>query len=265
MKFLLAVACVFCAMSAMSQAPEHPESTELYFDLPKVEPAESIGAPPSDAIILFDGTSTDAFQKARYRSYGSMHDLAPHISGMVSEGVSSQVEWILANGEMEVKPGSGDIETKQAFGSIQLHIEWLSPVDEGKEGQLYSNSGIFLMGLYELQVLNSYDNTTYPNGQAGSVYKQKAPLVNASRPPGTWQEYDIIFTAPTFGKNGDMITPARMTVLHNGVLIQNNTALLGPTVYIGQTHYQSHPAELPLKLQDHGDKVRYRNIWVREL
>ncbi len=196
---------------------------------------------------------------------GSMEEWKPLIPTIKEDYSGDKAPWVIVNGELQVVPGTGDIETKRAFGSVQLHIEWMSPVDEGKTGQAYSNSGIFLMGFYEVQVLNSYDSKTYANGQAGALYKQSPPLVNASRPPGEWQSYDIIFTAPVFGSNGQIVSPARVTVLHNGVLIQNNTALSGPTVYIGSPQYMAHPSKLPLRLQDHGDKVRYRNIWVREL
>lgn len=220
-----------------------PEATEIYVDLEKVTPGEG-WQPPSDAIVLFDGTSLDKW---------------------VSATDESAAPWKLENGVVTVEPGSGFIKTKEAFADVQLHVEWLSPVDEGKEGQLYSNSGVFFMGKYEVQVLNSYGNPTYNNGQAASVYKQHIPLVNASKPPGTWQVYDIIFMAPKFSDKGTLVSPARITVFHNGVLVQNNVELLGPTLYIGAPHYESHEAKLPLHLQDHGDPVQFRNIWIREL
>ncbi|MEZ4686263.1 MAG: DUF1080 domain-containing protein [Bacteroidia bacterium] len=141
----------------------------------------------------------------------------------------------------------------------------LSPEDPGKESQQYSNSGIFLMRMYEIQILNNYKNKTYVNGQAGSVYKQTPPLVNASRPPGEWQKYDIIFTAPRFNGDGSLKSPAYVTVIHNGVLVQNHTEIKGPTAYVGVPSYFAHPEKMPLRLQDHSNKVRYRNIWVREL
>jgi hypothetical protein len=174
-------------------------------------------------------------------------------------------DWTVEAGQFVVKPGTGAIETKENFGDFQLHIEWLSPQDTGKEGQGYSNSGVFMMGLYEIQVLNSYANRTYSNGQAGSVYKQHIPLANASRKPGEWQMYDIVFTAPQFNKDEILKSPARVTVFHNGVLIQNNVELEGPTAYIGKSEYFQHPEEMPLRLQDHGDLVRYRNIWIRKI
>jgi len=146
-----------------------------------------------------------------------------------------------------------------------LHVEWRTPSTIEGEGQGRGNSGIFLMGLYELQVLDNYNNRTYANGQAGSIYKQHIPLVNACLKPGEWQEYDIIFTAPLFKEDGSLASPARFTVLQNGVLVQNNVELKGPTVYIGQPAYKAHAAKLPLSLQDHGNPTSFRNIWVREL
>ncbi len=220
-----------------------PEATEVYKNLDKVTPG--IGSlPPSDAIVLFDGTNLNAW---------------------VSSNDGGSAPWIVENGTATVVPGSGFIKTKQSFADVQLHIEWMSPVADDKEGQLYSNSGVFFMGKYEVQVLNSYDNPTYANGQAASVYKQHIPLVNASKPPGIWQDYDIIFMAPKFSEKGNIVSPARITVFHNGVLVQNNVELLGPSLYIGVPHYDKHESKLPLELQDHGDPVQFRNIWIREL
>ncbi len=220
-----------------------PEATEVYKDLELVTPGAG-NLPPSDAIVLFDGSNLDSW---------------------ISSGNSGNAPWQVDNGIVTVVTGSGFIKTKQAFADVQLHIEWMSPVAEGKEGQLYSNSGIFFMGRYEVQVLNSNANPTYANGQAASVYKQHIPLVNASKPAGTWQEYDIIFMAPKFSEKGTLVSPARITVFHNGVLVQNNVELLGPTLYIGVPHYEAHESKLPLELQDHGDPVQFRNIWIREL
>ncbi len=228
---------------AYGQQGKDPTVTEIYKNLDRVTPGEGTGA-PSDAIVLFDGKDLSKWQKA--------------------DG-SGPAEWTVNGGEVTVKAGTGNIATKQAFGDVQLHVEWMSPKAEGKSGQGYNNSGIFLMGLYEVQVLNSYDSETYQNGQAGSVYKQYPPLVNASLPPGTWQKYDIIFTAPRFSEKGTVIRPATLTVFHNGVLVQNASPLLGPTEYIGLPQYKPHAAKLPLQLQDHSDPVRFRNIWVREL
>lgn len=234
----LSSSCVF------GQKEMKPEETEVWEPVPPVVTPGEDNKAPSDAIVLFDGKSLSQWRKVKE---------------------DKPVEWTLGKNEMIVKPGSGDIQTLKSFGSVQLHIEWLAPVDEGKESQQYSNSGVFFMGMYEVQVLNSYKNKTYSNGQAGSVYKQHIPLVNASKPPGTWQKYDIIFTAPEFESSGDLKSPAYLTVIHNGVLVQNNVELKGPTVYIGHPKYVAHPSKLPIKLQDHGNLVRFRNIWVREL
>ncbi|HVF96407.1 MAG TPA: DUF1080 domain-containing protein, partial [Flavisolibacter sp.] len=151
------------------------------------------------------------------------------------------------------------------FGDCQLHIEWRSPAEVKGEGQGRGNSGIFLMGRYELQVLDSYNSKTYSNGQAGSIYKQHMPLVNATRPPGEWQTYDVVFTAPRFSEDSLLKSPARITVLHNGVLVQNNTQLWGGTQYIGLASYQKHGDKEPIVLQDHGNPVSFRNIWIRPL
>lgn len=241
------------------------EATEQWKPVPEKVTPGFITAPPSDAIVLFDGSNLEAWQKPKY-SYGArMDEVTAIIAARAKQQEYSEAEWLVKDGAMIVKPGGGPIETKQAFGDIQLHIEWLAPATEGKEGQGYSNSGVFLMGLYEIQVLNSYENKTYPNGQAGAMYKQHIPLVNASRPPGEWQSYDIVFNAPRFDEDGKLERTATITAFHNGVLIQNNAELEGPCVYIGKAHYVPHAEKLPLLLQDHGDKVRFRNIWVREL
>jgi len=241
------------------------EASEVWEPVPPVVKAQP-GTPPSDAVVLFDGKDLSQWQKPQFGFEGAnMEQIEAVINNLDMNHQGEAADWMVENGEMVVKPGAGPIETTMAFGDMQLHIEWQSPVDEGKEGQAYSNSGIFVMSFYELQVLNNFENTTYPNGQAGSVYKQHIPLVNASRPPGQWQAYDIIFTAPRFDDHGKMVKPARITVLHNGVLVQNNVALKGPTAYIGKPKYIAHPDKLPLRLQDHGDSVRFRNIWVREL
>jgi len=258
---------IFLFSSLYSVAQDYkPEDTEVWEPKPKVvTPGELPGAPPSDAVVLFDGSDTDEWQKPQFNGESlSARGVASGLSSYIEKD-SEAIEWKVKKGELEVKPRTGAIESKRKFGSCQLHIEWLSPVDQGKTGQGYSNSGIFFMSLYELQVLNSYKNETYSNGQAGSIYKQHPPLVNASKPPGEWQIYDIIFTAPTFDEIGNLVSPASVTAFHNGVLIQNNVTLKGPTVYIGPAHYSPHPEKLPLRLQDHGDKVRYRNIWIREL
>jgi hypothetical protein len=166
---------------------------------------------------------------------------------------------------MEVVANTGNIETKQGFGDVQLHVEWMAPTPVEGEGQDRGNSGVFLMTFYELQVLDSYQNTTYADGQAGAVFGQYPPLVNASRPPGQWQTYDIVFRRPRFDANGSLQSPARMTVFHNGVLVQDDVTLTGPTAFQRRPAYSRHADRLPIRLQDHAHPVRYRNIWVRDL
>jgi len=201
------------------------------------------GRPPSDAIVLFG--SKDISQWA---------------------GDDGQpAKWKVADGYMEVVPQSGYIHTRQPFGDCQLHVEFAEPVPPVGESQDRGNSGVFLMGLYEVQVLDSYQNKTYADGQASAVYGQFPPQVNASRPPGQWQTYDIIFHAPRFDKDGKLQHPARMTVLHNGALVQDNVELSGPTAHHDRPPYKPTPTKLPLSLQDHGNPVRFRNIWIREL
>jgi len=242
------------------------EKTEDWSVVPvKVTPGYGNTMAPSDAIILFDGKDLSQWQKPTMTYGANLEETEAKSKNREYDNYpGTDPEWIIESGAFQVKPGGGDIETKKHFGDIQLHIEWLSPTDPEKEGQQYSNSGVFLMGLYEIQVLNSYDNDTYSNGQAGAIYKQSPPLVNASKPSGEWQMYDIIFMAPKF-KNGKLESPARITAFHNGVLIQNNVELEGPTFYIGEAEYFVHKDKLPIILQDHGDKVRFRNVWVREL
>jgi len=243
--YCMTLMIMFFVLACMGQIPvkDKPEHTEVWEPVPEKVVPGVFTAAPSDAIVLFDGENLAAWETEK----------------------GAEIEWLLKDGAMVVKPGSGAIQSKQGFGDVQLHLEWLSPVDEGKEGQLYSNSGVFFMGLYEVQILNSYENKTYPNGQAGSIYKQYIPMVNASKPPGEWQTYDIIFKAPVFGVSGEVIEKACLTVLHNGVLLHHNAILSGPTVYIGDPEYKAHADKLPLMLQDHGDRVRFRNIWLREI
>ncbi|WP_113922208.1 3-keto-disaccharide hydrolase [Cognataquiflexum aquatile] len=222
-----------------------PEATEFWEPVPrKVTAAAQMGQAPSDAIVIFDGKSLDNF---------------------VSSKDGSVPQWKVENGAFIVTPRTGAIKTKQGFGDMQLHIEWSAPTVIKGEGQGRGNSGIFLMSLYELQVLDSYESRTYSNGQAGSIYKQHPPLVNAMKAPGEWNSYDVIFTAPKFNADGMLVSPARVTVLHNGILVQNNVEIKGPTEYIGIPNYKAHATEMPLELQDHGDLVSYRNIWVRKL
>jgi hypothetical protein len=242
LKLLTIGLLLFLACIVMAQKPEF-EVTEVWEPVPEVVTPGEGAAPPSDAIVLFDGTSLNSW---------------------IGDGGKTP-EWTVADGSVTVKPGTGGISTKQDFGDVQLHIEWRSPVLVKGEGQGRGNSGIFLMGLYEIQVLDCYGNKTYPNGQAASVYKQHIPLVNACREPGQWQTYDIIFTAPRFNENGRVTHPARVTVIHNGVLVQNNVEIWGSTEFIGLPAYKAHNNKLPLSLQDHGDLVSFRNIWIREL
>ena len=240
-------------------------STEMYRELDYVTPGMK-GAPPSDAIILFDGSSLDQWQKPFFKYSGSMVEYHKWLPSL-KEGpyVTAPADWKMENGTLVVVPEKGHLVTKELFGDVQLHIEWLAPKAVDKTGQDYGNSGIFFMGLYEIQILNSYNNETYNNGQAGAIYKQHFPLVNAAQTPGNWQWYDIIFSAPKFSESGNLLNPARITAFHNGVLIQNNVSLLGPTCWIGQSYYIKHPKELPILLQDHGSPVRFRNIWARKL
>lgn len=188
-------------------------------------------------------------------------------NGLAAWGADSvtPAEWNYAQGVMTVTPGKGSIQTRQSFGSVQLHIEWSTATPPPGEGQDRSNSGVFLMGRYEVQILDSYKSDTYADGQAGSIYGQYPPLVNASRPPGQWQSYDIVFIRPIFRADGTMERPARATVFHNGVLVQHDVTLLGQTAHAKPASYEAHADRLPLALQDHGHKVRFRNIWIREL
>ncbi|MCV9387837.1 3-keto-disaccharide hydrolase [Reichenbachiella ulvae] len=220
-----------------------PEDTEVWEPEPKVITGVKGGQVPSDAIVLFDGSDFDAWRKAEAKE---------------------PIAWDLIDGRMQVAAGTGAIMTNQNFGSIQLHVEWKAPAVVKGDGQGRGNSGIFLQSRYEVQVLDSYDNRTYSNGQAASIYKQYAPLVNVMNPPTEWQSYDIIFTAPEFDDKGDLLSPAYVTVLHNGVLVQNHVEIKGSTEYIGPPSYQAH-GDAPIMLQDHGNPVSFRNIWVREL
>lgn len=238
--------------------------TEVKKNIPVVKPGEN-GSAPSDAIVLFDGKGLSEWTTTPFGEGVSVDRTALFLKEYEKNTKLSPAAWAVKNKHMVAGSGKGAIATSKLFGDIQLHIEWLVPVLQGKSGQEYGNSGVFLMGMYELQVLNSYENNTYSNGQAAAIYKQHSPLVNASRPPGQWQVYDIFFTAPRFSDKGTLINPAMMTVLHNGVLVQYNSALQGPTAFIGEPYYIPHAEKLPIVLQDHDNPVRFRNIWVRAL
>jgi hypothetical protein len=198
------------------------------------------GPPPGDAIVLFDGTSLSQWQRKG----------------------GGDARWEVSDGVATVR--GGDIITKQPFGDCQLHIEWATPAEVKGDGQGRGNSGVIFQERYELQVLDSYQNKTYFNGQAGALYSQYAPLVNVSRKPGEWQTYDVIFRAPRFDEKGQLLKAGTMTVLQNGVLVQDHVEIKGPTAK-NPTKYEAHPLKQPLELQDHGNPVRYRNIWIREL
>jgi hypothetical protein len=198
---------------------------------------------PSDALVLFAGKNLAEWQS--------------------EDG--SPAKWVVREGYVEVAPGSGALHTNRGFGNVQLHVEWATPTPPTGEGQERGNSGVFLMSHYEIQVLDSYHSETYADGQAAAVYGQTPPLVNASRPPGQWQTYDIVFHRPRFAPDGAVRDPARVTVFHNGVLVQDNTIITGWTVHGQRARYAPHADRLPLLLQDHGNPVRFRDIWIREL
>jgi hypothetical protein len=210
---------------------------------PVVTPGDTCGAPPSDAVVLLDGTSL-----ARWKS---------------SKG--GDANWKLENGYMEAAPKAGNIVSRDEFGDCQLHIEWASPAEVKGESQGRGNSGVFLMGVYEVQVLDSYNTPTYADGQAASIYGQFPPLVNATRKPGEWQVYDIVFEAPRFAADGKLEKPAYVTVLHNGVVVQHRREILGRGTHKQVATYARHGDKGPISLQDHGNPVRFRNIWVRPL
>lgn len=246
---------MIAALSAtQAQEKAKPQDTEFYTPVPPVVTPGKMNDAPSDATILFDGK-----------------DLSQWVS---TNDKTKPARWKVANGAFTVVKTEGNIETKKAFNNYQLHLEWQIPANITGEGQARGNSGLFLASIgkgddgYELQILDAYNNKTYTNGTAGSIYKQTTPLVNPAKKPGEWQTYDVIWTAPTFNADSSVKTPARVTVFFNGVLVQNNFELQGPTQYIGKAAYRKAHGASPIKLQSHGDKsepLSFRNIWIREL
>ena len=230
----------FISLLALSAAPalaqREYKSGKVWPEPKVIEPGRTDNDPPKDAIVLFDGKDLSKWEGGE--------------------------RWRIEDGIATVR--GGGVQTKQSFGDCQLHIEWASPEKVAGSGQGRGNSGVYLMGHYEIQVLDSYENHTYADGSAGSLYKQSPPLVNVSRKPGEWQAFDIIFIAPRF-KDGKLAKPGYVTVLHNGVLVQNHTEIVGTTAWDAAPAYEAHPEKQPLQLQNHGNPVRYRNIWIREL
>ena len=254
---LLSAWCVgVCAGAAGQDAKKYPDPAPMTHDMsefwtpqPKIvtppDMDNAVVAPPSDAVVLL-GLKDNA------------------ISEWVNCEEGKPVGWQIENGIMTGKPHSGSIRTKKDFGDFQLHLEWSAPTEIVGESQGRGNSGVFMQGMYEVQILDNYQNETYANGQAGSIYKQTPPLVNACQKPGKWNTYDIIYTAPRFKEDGSLQSHGRITVLHNGVLVQNNTMILGTTEFIGFPRIVAH-SKGPIILQDHLNPVRFRNIWIREL
>src|SRR5450432_384232 len=234
---------------SLAQAPMQWKIHDLNRPVPAViDPGtastpDAAGHPPSDAVVLFDGKDLSQW----------------------ADKDGKPARWKVENGYMEVAAGTGYIATHDSFGDCQLHVEFAEPSPGVGESQERGNSGVFPMGLYEIQVLDSYRNKTYADGQASAVYGQYPPLVNASLPPGQWQAYDIVFHGPRFTQDGKLLRPARVTVLHNGVVTDDNVELTGPTGHGERPPYKAHPTKLPLTLQNHGNPVRFRNIWIREL
>jgi hypothetical protein len=251
-KICIAAALILSSSQLFAQAK--PEDTEIWSPEPTVvSPGKTNSDAPSDAVVLFDGTNLDAWVNAK--------------------DTTKPAGWIVSHGIITVSKTAGNMRTKQTFTNYQLHIEWRIPKDITGSGQARGNSGVFLASTgsgdagYELQVLDNFNNKTYVNGQAGSIYKQSPPLVNACKEPGEWQSYDVVWTAPTFHEDSSLATPAKVTVFQNGILVQNDYVLKGVTQYIGKPYYQKHGPSA-IKLQAHGDAsepISYRNIWVRPL
>jgi hypothetical protein len=249
---VLALALASAAPALAQQPAGRPEDTEVWTPVPKiVTPGATTAAAPSDAIVLFDGRNLNEW--------------------VTSSDTTKPAGWIVRDGVMTVNKKAGDIQTKRTFTNYQIHLEWRVPPNVTGSGQARGNSGLYVGALpdggYELQIMDSYKNPTYVNGQAASVYKQYIPLANAMRPPGQWQVYDVIWTAPTFKADGSLATPAYLTAFHNGVVVQNHVQLKGDTKYIGTPEYKAH-GPLPIRLQAHGDPsppISFRNIWLRPL
>lgn len=243
-KILILIVSILSTTISVNYAQMKPEDTEDWSRIPLNVSIQGRKKIPSDAIVLFDGkTDLNKWE---------------HING-------DEVNWKTTRASFRVEPGTGDIQTKQQFGDIQLHIEWKTPNPKNDTGFNKGNSGVFLMGLYEVQIYESFYNEIYCNGQAGSIYKQHIPLVNASRKPQKWQSFDIVFKAPKFNDDQSLKEPAYITVFQNGILIINHAKIKGPMKYIGHPKYIFHKNKMPLRLQEHNSKVSFRNIWVREL
>lgn len=244
MKRLFLLGFAICSIQALqAQTKFQPQDTEFY--TPKLRTVETtMDKAPSDAIILFDGTNLNQW--------------------VSTDNPSKPADWLIENGTLTVKPKSGAIQTKENYEDFQLHLEWQSPLIIKGDGQGRGNSGVFLQGIYEVQILDNNNNPTYVNGQAGSLYKQQPPLVTAVKKQGEWHSYDILYTAPRFNKDGVLLKKGIVTLLHNGVVVQYNTQIEGTTEYIGLPQIKAHGAG-PIGLQDHGDLVNFRNIWIRPL
>lgn len=244
----LAASSVVLVLQAQSQSnpafgihdKSRPQPAAVTPGMPSTQ--ARVGSAPSDAIVLFDGGSLSSWRTG-----------------------NGDAAWKVVDGEIEVTPGSGSLTTREGFGDCQLHVEWMVPKGLKPSGQAGANSGIFLMDLYEVQILQSAGNTTYADGTAGSLYGQHPPLVNPCRPQGEWNTFDILFTAPRFKEDGSLQSPAYCTVIFNGVVVQNHAEIFGRTAHAAPASYAPHAAKLPISIQDHGDALRFRNIWVRPL